>query len=134
MDSDRKLLIFVATYNEAENVEGLFQQIRELNLGAAGVDILFLDDNSPDGTGRIIDRIAAENPNVHVIHRSGKQGIGSAHLAGIAWAYEHGYQTLVTMGCDFTHSPERIVDFLAHAGNHDNPAGPRFTQKVRFRP
>jgi dolichol-phosphate mannosyltransferase len=126
----QKLLIFVATYNEAENVEALFQRIRQLNLAA---DILFLDDNSPDGTGCIIDRIAAENPNVHTIHRSGKQGVGSAHLAGIAWAYEHGYQTLVTMDCDFTHSPERIVEFLAHAEGHEIVVGSRYMQKGSLR-
>jgi dolichol-phosphate mannosyltransferase len=130
MGINGKLLIFIATYNEAENVEPLFQRIRQLNLGA---DILFLDDNSPDGTGRIIDRIAAENPNVHTIHRSGKQGIGSAHLAGIAWAYEHGYQTLVTMDCDFTHSPERIVDFLAHTRTHDIVVGSRYMQQGSLR-
>ena len=130
MDSDRKLLIFVATYNEAENVEALFGQIRKLDLGA---DILFLDDNSPDGTGRIIDRIAADNSGVHTIHRSGKQGIGSAHLAGIAWAYERGYRTLVTMDCDFTHSPERIVDFLAHAENQDIVVGSRYMEKGSLR-
>jgi len=130
MDADRKLLVFVATYNEAENVEALFHRIQRLNLGAG---ILFLDDNSPDGTGRIIDRIAAENCNVNVIHRSGKQGVGSAHLAGIAWAYEHGYQTLVTMDCDFTHAPERIVDFLAHAGEYDILVGSRYLQEGSLR-
>src|SRR5690349_20504841 len=109
MDSDRKLLIFVPTYNEAENVEALYNQICDLKLDA---HILFLDDNSPDGTGDIIDRLAAENPKVHVIHRPGKQGIGSAHTTGIRWAYQHGFQSLVTMDCDFTHSPQRIPEFL----------------------
>lgn len=130
MKIERNLLIFVPTYNEAENIEALFLQIRQLNLGA---DILFLDDNSPDGTGRIIDRIAAENSFVRAIHRSGKQGIGSAHLTGIAWAYERGYRTLVTMDCDFTHSPERIVDFLAHAEDHEIVVGSRYMQKGSLR-
>lgn len=125
-----RLLVFVATYNEAENVEVLFQRIRQLNLGA---DILFLDDNSPDGTGRIIDRIAGDNSNVYAIHRAGKQGIGSAHLTGIEWAYKHGYQTLVTMDCDFTHAPERIVDFLARAGEYDIVVGSRYLQEGSLR-
>jgi dolichol-phosphate mannosyltransferase len=129
-NTGRNLLIFVATYNEAENVEGLFERIQRLNLDA---DILFLDDNSPDGTGAIIDRIAAHNPGVHAIHRAGKLGIGSAHSAGIAWAYEHGYRTLVTMDCDFTHSPERIVDFLAHSGTNDIVVGSRYLQKGSLR-
>jgi len=130
MESERKLLIFVATYNEAENVEALFQQIRQLDLGA---DILFLDDNSPDGTGSIIDRIAEEHDWVHCIHRSGKLGIGSAHLAGIAWAYAQGYQTLVTMDCDFTHSPDRILDFLAHTDEHEIVVGSRYMQAGSLR-
>jgi dolichol-phosphate mannosyltransferase len=124
------LLVFVATYNEAENVEALFHRIRGLNVHA---DILFLDDNSPDGTGKIIDHLVATNSNVYVIHRSGKLGIGSAHLAGIAWAYEHEYQTLVTMDCDFTHAPERIVDFLAHADEYDIIVGSRYLQKDSLR-
>jgi dolichol-phosphate mannosyltransferase len=130
MKSDRKLLIFIATYNESENVEALFNRVRALNLDA---DILFLDDNSPDGTGGIIDRIASDNSNVHAIHRSGKQGIGSAHLAGITWAYDHKYQTLVTMDCDFTHAPERIVDFIAHSENNDIVVGSRYLQEGSLR-
>ena len=130
MNSEGKLLIFVATYNEAENVEPLFNQIRQLDLDA---DILFLDDNSPDGTGAIIDRIAAGDPRVHTLHRSGKQGIGSAHATGIAWAYGHGYRNLVTMDCDFTHSPADIVDFLAQAGKHDIVVGSRYMQKGSLR-
>jgi dolichol-phosphate mannosyltransferase len=130
MNSDQKLLIFIPTYNEAENVEALFNQIRGLKLAA---DILFLDDNSPDGTGQIIDRLAAENPGIHTIHRSGKQGIGSAHTTGIRWAYEHGYQRLVTMDCDFTHSPDRIADFLAQSEEYDLVVGSRYLQEGSLR-
>jgi len=125
-----KWLIFIATYNEAENVEALFHQIHDLGLNA---DLLFLDDNSPDGTGMIVDAIAASHSNVHTMHRSGKQGIGSAHLDGIRWAYEHGYKVLVTMDCDFTHSPDRIVDFLSHAETHDIVLGSRYMQKGSLR-
>jgi dolichol-phosphate mannosyltransferase len=111
-------------------VERLYGQIRELGLGT---DILFLDDNSPDGTGRIIDGIAAEDPSVHVIHRERKLGIGSAHLDGIRWAYAHGYQTLVTMDTDLTHSPERIADFLSHSHDHDIVIGSRYMQEGSLR-
>jgi dolichol-phosphate mannosyltransferase len=130
MTGSRDLLIFVATYNESENVEPLFRRIRDLNLQA---DILFLDDNSPDGTGDIIDRIASQNPNVHAVHRAGKLGIGSAHLAGIAWAYEHNYRTLVTMDCDFTHAPESILHFLAHSKQYDIVVGSRYLQEGSLR-
>ena len=126
MDTDRQLLIFIPTYNEAENVEALFARIRGLSLPA---HILFLDDNSPDGTGDIIDRLASENRDVHAIHRTGKQGIGSAHKEGIRWAYAHGFELLLTMDCDFTHSPERIPDFLAYANQYDVVIGSRYLQR-----
>ena len=111
--SSHKTLIFVPTYNERENAPELFKQIVALGLDA---DVLFLDDNSPDGTGQIMDDLATKNPCLHVIHRPGKLGIGSAHVAGISWAYEHGYTRLVTMDCDFTHSPSdvpRLLEALA---------------------
>lgn len=130
MNSDRKLLIFIPTYNEADNVEALYNQIRDLKLDA---QILFLDDNSPDGTGEIVDRLAAQSPTVHVIHRSGKQGIGSAHATGIRWAYQRGFQLLVTMDCDFTHSPHRIPEFLACATDADIVVGSRYLQEGSLR-
>jgi dolichol-phosphate mannosyltransferase len=131
MDADRSLLIFVPTYNEAENVESLYNQICELTLERA--QILFLDDNSPDGTGRIIDRLASTDPRVHVIHRACKQGIGSAHAVGIRWAYQHGFACLVTMDCDFTHSPYRIPDFLACGADNDVVIGSRYLKEGSLR-
>lgn len=104
-----KTLIFVPTYNEAENAPALFAEIAKLGLDA---DILFMDDSSTDGTGELLDRLAAEHPRLTVSHRPGKQGVGSAHLAGIRWAYDRGYQQLVTMDCDFTHPPAKIPEIL----------------------
>jgi dolichol-phosphate mannosyltransferase len=130
MNENQDLLIFVPTYNEAENVEALFGQIRALDLGAA---VLLLDDNSPDGTGQIIDRIASKNPNVFTIHRAGKLGIGSAHEDGIRWAYQHGFKQLLTMDCDFTHSPDKIVDFLANAQGYEVVVGSRYMQEGSLR-
>jgi dolichol-phosphate mannosyltransferase len=103
-------LIFIPTYNERENVGPICADI--LNLGL-DCDILFLDDASPDGTGGILDGLAGKHPNVRVIHRQGKDGIGSAHQAGIRWAYDHGYKTLITMDSDQTHPPQYIPDLLA---------------------
>jgi len=116
-------LVFVPTYNERENVEELHRQIRELPMET---DILFLDDASPDGTGEVLDRLAAADPRVAVIHRAGKLGIGSAHLCGIRHAYEHGYEWLVTMDCDFTHSPADIPRLLAAAADSGLAAGSRY--------
>jgi len=116
-------LIFIPTYNEAENVEALYRRIQALDLDT---DYLFLDDNSPDGTGQIIDRLSAENPRFHAVHRSGKLGIGSAHRHGIRWAHQHGYDVLVTLDCDFTHSPELIPEFLQCSSEHDVVIGSRY--------
>jgi dolichol-phosphate mannosyltransferase len=87
----------------------MYQELRALGLDT---DIVFLDDNSPDGTGQMLDELAKNDPRLFVIHRPGKLGIGSAHQTGIRWAYDRGYETLITMDCDFTHSPADISRFL----------------------
>ncbi len=120
-----ELLIFIPTYNERENVEGILRQLLALKLPA---DILFVDDNSPDGTGDVLDSLAERNANVSVQHREGKLGIGSAHVHGIRYAYERSYRLLLTMDCDFTHSPEYIRDFLANAETADIVVGSRYLQ------
>ena len=96
-------------------------------------DILFLDDNSPDGTGDIVDGFAKENPRVFTIHRSGKEGIGGAHQEGIRWAYDRGYQTLVTMDCDFTHLPEDIPIFIKESPGYDLVVGSRYMNRKSLR-
>jgi dolichol-phosphate mannosyltransferase len=114
--SDKQYLVFVPTYNEAGNVGPLVEHIRALDLDT---DILFVDDNSPDGTGRILDELAASDPRIRVIHREGKLGIGTAHQVGIARAYADGYQTLITMDCDFTHPPEDIPRLIEASAGWD---------------
>lgn len=121
-----ELLIFIPTYNERENVERITREILGLGLNA---DILFLDDNSPDGTGKVLDELAAAHSNLQVIHRSGKLGIGSAHVTGIQWAYDHGYRMLLTMDCDFTHSPDYIPEFISKSENADIVVGSRYLQQ-----
>lgn len=119
-------LIFIATYNERGNVAAICEQILALPLQT---DLLFIDDNSPDGTGELLDQLAAQHDNIAVIHRSGKLGLGSAHLAGIAWAYERSYETLITMDCDFTHSPADILRLLEQFPGQDVVVGSRFLQE-----
>ena len=121
-----KTLVFIPTYNERENAQEMFAQLQALNIDA---EILFVDDNSPDGTGKLLDELAKEHRNLHVIHRSGKLGIGSAHIDGIKWAYEHGFTRLITMDCDFTHSPSDIYRLLEHSNKHDVVVGSRYLQK-----
>jgi dolichol-phosphate mannosyltransferase len=103
-------LIFIPTYNERENVEVICADILAQKIEC---DILFMDDASPDGTGVILDGLARRHANVRVIHREGKEGIGSAHQAGIRWAYEQGYKILITMDSDQTHPPRYLPDLLA---------------------
>ncbi len=122
----RKTLIFIPTYNEVENVGVIYKQIKELGLD---IDLLFCDDNSPDGTGKAIDEICVLDPRVFVIHREGKLGIGSAHVQGIDWAYNRGYQQLITMDCDFSHSPSYIAKFIEMSSEGDVIVGSRYIQE-----
>ncbi len=102
---------------------------RELSALDLDADIVFLDDNSPDGTGDILDSLAAEYERVDVIHREGKLGIGSAHQRGVALAYDGGYDVLVTMDCDFTHSPSDIPRLLEAAKEAEVAVGSRYMNK-----
>ena len=121
-----KPLVFIPTYNERDNVTPLCEEIQGLGLD---LDILFVDDNSPDGTGRVLEELAARYPNVRVAHRKGKLGVGSAHYDGIRKAYDDGYRILITMDCDFTHPPRHIVDLLAEAETADVVVGSRYLAK-----
>lgn len=122
----KKTLVFIPTYNERENVEEICSQILALDLG---LEILFLDDNSNDGTGMIIKDLVRKHPNVHAVFRAEKMGVGSAHLDGIRWAYDHGYEKLVTMDCDFTHSPSYLPRFFTYSDQYDVVVGSRYLLK-----
>jgi dolichol-phosphate mannosyltransferase len=116
-------LVFIPTYNEAENVGPMLQQLTGLPVE---FDVLFIDDGSPDGTGRLLDELSEAYQNVHVLHRSGKLGIGTAHRQGIDWAYTHGYTTLITMDCDFTHPPEKIPELIEGGEGYAVVVGSRY--------
>jgi len=113
-----KTLVTVATYNEIENLPRLVDAIFET---AAEVDILVIDDNSPDGTGRWCDERAARDGRVHCLHREGKLGLGTAILAGMQYALEQGYKHVLNMDADFSHPPRYLPDLLA---GMDPPDGP----------
>lgn len=106
-----KPIAVIPTYNEKENVAAMAEAALA-NLPPEG-EVLFVDDNSPDGTGRMIDEIAAVNPRVHVLHRPGKQGLGRAYIAGFREAMRLGADRLFEMDCDFSHPVERLKDMLA---------------------
>jgi len=120
-----KTLIFIPTYNERENAPRMCEEIQKLGIAA---DVLICDDNSPDGTGKVLEDICPHYPFLSIHHRTGKLGIGSAHLDGITWAYEKGYERLVTMDCDFTHSPTDIPKMIGALDGYDVIVGSRFLE------
>jgi len=95
------------------------------------VDVLVVDDNSPDGTGKIADELAARHPQINVLHRSEKNGLGRAYIAGFKWALEKNYEFIFEMDCDFSHDPEEIPNFLKAAQNADLVLGSRYDGGVR---
>jgi dolichol-phosphate mannosyltransferase len=118
-----RILIASPTYNEKDNVGRIYEQLKEVDVD---FDILFVDDNSPDGTGKVLDQIALKDEKFKVMHRTGKQGIGSAHKVAIQYAYDNKYDTLITMDCDSAHSPSEIPNFLKQAENNDIVIGTRY--------
>jgi dolichol-phosphate mannosyltransferase len=123
-------LIIVPTYNERENLPRIAQAILAL---PARADLLVVDDNSPDGTGQIADELAAKHPEINVLHRSEKNGLGRAYIAGFKWALERGYEFIFEMDCDFSHDPAEIPNFLAASKNQnaDLVLGSRYSGGVR---
>jgi dolichol-phosphate mannosyltransferase len=111
-----RLLVTLCTYNERENVERL---VPEIHAHVPQADVLVIDDNSPDGTGRLADELAARDPRVKVLHRPAKQGLGLATVAGFRYGIEQAYDLLVNMDADFSHPPRYIPDLLAKAGEFD---------------
>jgi len=103
-------LVTVATYNEIDNLPRLVESIFQ---NAPEADILVIDDNSPDGTGRWCDQFAAEQPRLHCLHREGKLGLGTATIAGLRYAIDQGYTYALNMDADFSHPPERIPALIA---------------------
>jgi dolichol-phosphate mannosyltransferase len=121
-------LIIVPTYNERENLPRMAQKILSLPVA---VDLLVVDDNSPDGTGKIADELAAQHPQINVLHRSEKNGLGRAYIAGFKWALDKNYEFIFEMDCDFSHDPEAIPNFLKVAQNFDLVLGSRYSGGVR---
>jgi dolichol-phosphate mannosyltransferase len=118
----RPALVCLPTYNEAENVGPMVEAILA---ATPDVDVLVIDDNSPDGTGRLADQIADHEPRVRVLHRVGKEGLGKAYLAGFAWALERGYALVLEMDADFSHDPKYLPAMLEKARQADLVLGSR---------
>ena len=118
-----KTLIIIPTYNEIENLPPLLKEIFSY---APETDILIVDDNSPDGTGELADKIHEENAQVHVLHRAGKLGLGTAYIEGFKYAIEHAYDAAFEMDADFSHDPKYLPDFLKAIENADLVIGSRY--------
>jgi dolichol-phosphate mannosyltransferase len=121
-------LVIVPTYNERENLPKMAECLAKLPVA---VDMLVVDDNSPDGTGKIADELAAKNPAVHVLHRAEKDGLGRAYCAGFAWALQQKYEFIMEMDCDFSHNPDDIPLFLEAARDADLVLGSRYCGGIR---
>jgi len=122
-----KALIIVPTYNERENLEELVRRVFDQKLPT---EILVVDDNSPDGTGALADEMAARDPRVHVMHRAGKMGLGSAYVAGFKWALARDYDAVFEMDADFSHNPDSLGDFLRELEHADLVLGSRYLHGV----
>ena len=118
----RRALVCVPTYDERENVEPITRAILE---ATPDVDVLVIDDSSPDGTGEIADAIAAREPRVKVLHRPGKEGLGKAYLAGFSWALARGYALVLEMDADFSHNPRYLPEMLERARRAELVLGSR---------
>jgi dolichol-phosphate mannosyltransferase len=117
------VLISIATYNERENLGPLVGGILQT---VPGAEVLVIDDNSPDGTGQLADELAAADARVHVLHRPGKLGLGSALLAAMRYAEEHGYDQVLSMDADFSHHPRYLPAILAGMARNDVMIGSRY--------
>jgi len=124
----QKTVVIVPTYNERDNLPSLMQRLMAQKVV---VEVLVVDDNSPDGTGQLADELAASNPLVHVLHRTEKNGLGRAYCAGFKWSLERDYEFIFEMDGDFSHNPDEIPNFLRAAQDADLVLGSRYSRGIR---
>lgn len=124
-----KTLVVTPTYNEAENIKRLIESV--LSQGDE-IEMLVIDDNSPDGTALIIKEIMKSNPRVHLIERPGKMGLGTAYVEGFKYALKHNFDFIIEMDADFSHDPKEIPNLLKKAENYDLVLGSRYVDGIRI--
>jgi dolichol-phosphate mannosyltransferase len=122
-----RFLVILPTYNEGQNLPRIVPQILAQD---SRLEILVVDDNSPDGTGRLANDLAGVNPRVHVLHRAQKEGLGRAYLAGFNWGLERGFDLMFEMDADFSHDPKFLNDLIAAAASADLVLGSRYKTGV----
>ncbi len=127
--SEIDTLVIIPTYNEKENINKITTAVLDTS---PHVHILFVDDNSPDGTGKMADALCEKSDRVHVLHRTSKDGLGRAYIAGFKWALERDYQFVMEMDCDFSHDPASIPNFRDKIlEGHDLVIGSRYCGGIR---
>src|SRR3954471_20163151 len=118
-----QILVFTATYNEADNVATL---VRDVFASLPGCEMLVVDDNSPDGTGPVLDGLKAQYPRLHTIHRPYKNGLGTAHKLAVKYALAHGFDALITMDADFSHDPKYLPEMVRRLAQSEFVTGSRY--------
>jgi dolichol-phosphate mannosyltransferase len=127
VNQKQRALIIFPTYNERDNIEKIVHAVLPLD---PRINVLIVDDNSPDGTGDLADKLARDMQTVHVLHREKKAGLGKAYIAGFRWAIEQKYDFIFEMDADFSHGPEYLKDFLREIQNNDLVIGSRYISGV----
>ena len=122
-----RYIVCIPTYNERQNLPLIVPSVLEQD---PRLEVLVVDDSSPDGTGALADAMAAESPRVHVLHRASKEGLGRAYLAGFQWALERGYDYIFEMDADFSHDPKFLPAFIEAIAGTDLVIGSRYKQGV----
>lgn len=128
MAQDERALVIIPTYNEKENIRSIVELVLTQ---APNLEVLVVDDNSPDGTAAIVTEMAQANPRVHLLSRAGKLGLGTAYIAGFKWGLAQGYAYLIEMDADFSHDPREIPNMLKAIQQADLVIGSRYIDGVR---
>ncbi|MFZ0391936.1 MAG: polyprenol monophosphomannose synthase [Calditrichia bacterium] len=123
-EGNEKILVIIPTYNERENIQTILKEVFSLEI--ATLDVLIVDDNSPDGTADIVKKAMQNNSHLHILERPGKMGLGKAYIAGFRWALERDYELIMEMDADLSHDPREIPNFIAAINDADLVIGSRY--------